>query len=192
MRRLLPGIMLATVTIGLGACSDSTPTTPSVTAPATLRADRGSNDHTKTVRMQDECDPTTFNQALGPGSCVRKGGGVKFDTFIAQLTKLQRVPEWRFSPDNVTLRVGDILAATNTGGEVHTFTEVAQFGGGIVPFLNALAHTPNVAAECRALQGNDFVPPGGTVTETVDEAGDEKYQCCIHPWMRAVVHVAAK
>lgn len=44
--------------------------------------------------------------------------------------------------------------AANVGGEVHTFTEVEEFGGGIVPRLNELAGVsvlhPPVDANDRA------------------------------------------
>jgi hypothetical protein len=194
MQVSLPGVVLATITIGLAACSDaSMPTKPGITSPTTLRADRSSHEHTMTVKMLDECDPATFNAALNdPNGCVRNGG-IKFDQFISLLTRLQTVPSWRFSPGNVNLRVGDILAATNVGGEAHTFTEVEEFGGGAIGFLNNLAGTPKVAPECVAMPlGALVIPPGATRSEVTDEAGDEKYQCCIHPWMRAVVHISAK
>jgi hypothetical protein len=42
------------------------------------------------------------------------------------------------------------------------------------------------------LKGSDFLPPGGRSSETENEAGVEKYQCCIHPWMRAEVRVSEK
>jgi len=190
MRVSLPGVVLATIVIGLAACSDaSMPTRPGVSAPSTLRADRSSHDHTKTVRIMDECDPATFDAAIGqPGSCVRNGG-MKFDQFVSVLTHLQTVPAWKFAPDNVNIRVGDVLAATNAGGEGHTFTEVEEFGGGVVDFLNALSGTPKKAPECVALALSDLVAPGATKSEVTDEAGDEKYQCCIHPWMRAEIHI---
>jgi hypothetical protein len=75
---------------------------------------------------------------------------------------------------------------------VHTFTEVAAFGGGIVPNLNQLAGTPTMAPECGALEGDDFVAPGTTYRETVHEAGTVKFQCCIHPWMRLEATVASR
>ena len=135
------------------------------------------------VNMQDACDPTTFNTALGPGTCVR-AGGVTFDQFIAELTRLGFIGPWRFAPSTANVRVGQAFAATNNGGEVHTFTEVEDFGGGIVPVLNQLAHVPHVAPECGALESDDFVPPGGTHRKAVDHSGHLKFQCCIHPWMR--------
>jgi plastocyanin len=138
------------------------------------------------VNIHDACDPDTFNEALrNPDACVR-AGGVKFDQFVAQLTRLGFFEPWNFAPSTANVRVGQTFEAINHGGETHTFTEVAEFGGGIVPFLNDLAHVPNVAPECRpeVLEADDFVPPGGTYRETVDHAGHLRFQCCIHPWMR--------
>jgi hypothetical protein len=135
------------------------------------------------VNMLDACDPDSFNAVLGPGSCIRSGG-VKFDQFIAQLTQLAMSPPWRFAPQNTVVRVGQTFVAENKGGEVHTFTEVDEFGGGIVPVLNQLAHTPTIAPACAALEGDDFVPPGGSYREEAGHSGTLKFQCCIHPWMR--------
>ena len=40
------------------------------------------------VNIHDACDPDTFNEALqNPEACVR-AGGVKFDQFVIQLTRL--------------------------------------------------------------------------------------------------------
>jgi hypothetical protein len=69
---------------------------------------------------------------------------VTFDQFIAQLTRFGFMGPWRFAPAVATVRVGQSFIATNIGGEVHTFTRVADFGGGIVPLLNDLAHVPRV------------------------------------------------
>jgi plastocyanin len=140
------------------------------------------------VNMHDACEPDSFNAAAGPGTCVRNGG-VLFDNSIAQLTANQFVGAWHFAPGVANARVGETFLASNTGGEVHTFTEVADFGGGIVPPLNQLSGNPNVAPECTALEADDFVAPGQTYHETVDHAGTVKFQCCIHPWMRLVATV---
>jgi plastocyanin len=140
------------------------------------------------VSMQDACDPDTFNApppaGAGPGTCGPGGGGVTFAHFIDLLTKHQSVGPWHFAPSVAHVSVGETFVAYNTGGEVHTFTEVAQFGGGIVPPLNQLSGVPDIAPECNALEADDFVPPGGTYRETVDSTGNLKFQCCIHPWMR--------
>jgi plastocyanin len=142
----------------------------------------------RTVAMNDQCDPESFNAAVGPGTCVNDGG-VSFDTFIAELTKTQAAGAWSFTPDPVRLRDGQAVQAQNNGGEVHTFTEVDEFGGGIVPPLNALSGNPVPAPECLALGGGDFIPPGGTSDADVEEPGVHHYQCCIHPWMRTDVVV---
>jgi hypothetical protein len=139
--------------------------------------------------MLDNCDAATFNAEIRPGTCVRNGG-LKFEDFIAQLTRLGFVGSWQFAPTVVNAREGQEFHVINRGGEVHTFTEVEEFGGGIVPNLNALAHVPIVAPECLSLASGDFVAPGGTFEEDIEEAGDEKYQCCIHPWMRLTAHVS--
>jgi len=144
------------------------------------------------VNAQDACDPDTFNAAIGPGTCVGAGGGVTFQHFIDALTRLGSIGAWHFAPPNVQARVGQSFLVTNHGGEVHTFTEVEEFGGGIVPMLNDLAHVPNVAPECKTLEPDDFVAPGATYVENIEESGVEKYQCCIHPWMRLEAHVSEK
>jgi hypothetical protein len=149
-----------------------------------------------TVNLMDACDPETFNApppaGAGPGTCVRNGG-ITFQNFIEQLTRFGSIGAWHMAPPNSNLLVGQHFLAVNHGGEVHTFTEVEEFGGGIVPALNTLAHTPVEAPECKALESDDFVAPGATYqSDTEEEAGDEKYQCCIHPWMRLTAHIREK
>jgi hypothetical protein len=61
------------------------------------------------------------------------------------------------------------LAARNRGGEEHTFTEVANFGGGCIAALNDLLGLTPVP-ECAGFPGGAFaatlVRPGGAVTTT--------------------------
>jgi len=179
---------MTAVCVVIAACSDSGPIRPpqaeSVTGPA---ASRSSEDGTRRIEMADACDPTTFDAALGAGTCTRSGG-MRFSQFIEQLTKHGSVAAWHFAPTVVEGRVGQTLLAMNRGGEVHTFTEVEQFGGGIVPMLNQLSGNPVVAPECQALAADDFIPPGGSDSDDRVESGTELYQCCIHPWMRTTVH----
>ncbi|MEP6999494.1 MAG: hypothetical protein ABI969_03385, partial [bacterium] len=72
----------------------------------------------------------------------------------------------------------------------HTFTEVAAFGGSINPLLNPIIGNHPPAPECLALAPADLLNPGATsAVDDAANAGDELYQCCIHPWMRTVVHI---
>jgi hypothetical protein len=64
-----------------------------------------------------------------------------------------------------------------------------QFGGGIIQQLNELTELTEVAPECNALAGSDFIAPSASSSEEEEEAGVEKYQCYIHPWMRAQVRI---
>jgi len=148
----------------------------------------GSASDVRIVAMKDQCDPESFNAAFGPGTCVTNGG-VSLDTFVSQLTHTQQAGAWRFSPDPVRLRDGQAFQARNIGGEVHTFTEVDEFGGGIIPELNALSGNPVPVDECLQLEPEDFIPAGGRSEAEVEEPGVHHYQCCIHPWMRTDVIV---
>jgi hypothetical protein len=69
---------------------------------------------------------------------------------------------------------------------VHTFTEVANFGGGFIPVLNGAMQT---APECANPATLNFVPYGGSEALPGLDPGLHKFQCCIHPWMRAAVRV---
>ena len=143
------------------------------------------------VELMDACDPDTFNAVIGPGTCVRSGG-VTFENFLDQVRRHGSIGPWHFSPTNVTMKVGQQLVANNRGGEVHSFTEVEEFGGGVVPVLNEALGLTSVIPECQALAPGDFLPPGATSSEEEHDAGVEKYQCCIHPWMRAIVRISEK
>lgn len=142
-----------------------------------------------TVDMLDDCDPTTFNAALGEGTCTGDGT-TTYAEFTLELETTGDVDAWYNDPATLMVEVGQAIAATNRGGEEHTFTEVEEYGGGIVDELNEPSGNPDPAPECLALAEDDHVAPGATyVTEEESEAGVEHYQCCIHPWMRTDVTV---
>jgi hypothetical protein len=140
------------------------------------------------VAMLDQCDSASFNAALGPGTCTR-AGTTTYDQFIAELTASRSVAAWRFDPSSLSLVQNQAIRASNLGGEVHTFTEVAQFGGGQIPQLNALSGHPTEAQECVDLPATSRIAPGGSFTTATLGIGVHRFQCCIHPWMQAIVTI---
>ena len=201
MRALILSAAVAGLVLMMGCGGSSQPTQPSTTGTSITSGsgdDPGARDNpgapsggslpARQILMMDACDPASFNENVEPGTCVDRQGGVKFDQFIAELTLTQKAGAWHFAPPNTTAREGQTLLATNRGGEVHTLTRVNQFGGGLVPDLNRLSGNLQVATECTKLDGDDFVPSGGTYEEEVGSGDTQFFQCCIHPWMRTVVH----
>ena len=107
----------------------------------------------RTVEIRDNCDPASFNAVLGEGACVRNGG-LTFDALIERLLATGEVRSWRFSPEQLKLAAGGTVTAVNRGGEFHTFTEVAAFGGGCVDEINALiglTPVPECASKVRTV-----------------------------------------
>jgi hypothetical protein len=148
----------------------------------------------KKFRLLDDCEPTTFNAVLGDGACVGNGH-TTFAEFIEELEATQDAHKWRNQPSQAHLNSGRSTLIENRGGEVHTFTPVANFGGGFVAELNGISGNPVPAPECLNFGSIVFIPPGGT--EDGPTAGSSelpvgitRFQCCIHPWMRTVVEVA--
>jgi plastocyanin len=142
----------------------------------------------------DECDPATFNAALGAGEClnVAAGASVTLNALIASVASGHPSSSWLYSPSEVTIKKRDVVVATNEGGEVHTFTEVRQFGGGFVPLLNPPGST--TVPECQ----NGFANPAVASTRLLQGSrrevsslseGTHLFQCCIHPWMHFEVEV---
>ena len=101
----------------------------------------------------DECDPDTFNAALGEGgtgfchnvALSALGQATTLDDLFTKAAAGTPDPGWDFEPDSVAIKKGDVLSVVNQGGEPHTFTEVAHFGGGFIPGLN---HGENPVPEC--------------------------------------------
>ena len=149
----------------------------------------------KKIRLLDDCDPTSFNAVLGDGACIGSGH-TTFDQFIAELEKTQDAHAWRNQPSNMQINVGRPTIIENRGGETHTFTEVANFGGGFVNELNGISGNPVPAPECLNFGNIVFIAAGATETGPLAGSADlpvgtHKFQCCIHPWMRTVLIVAS-
>ena len=130
------------------------------------------------------------------GGCLlnENQGDVPFAEFGALLTSPLTIPpngylighpSWRMEPAHITTPAGKGVKITNRGGRAHTFTEVDQFGGGRVGILNVGL---SAAPECNPALTVDL-PPGASTTIPVIGDGLHKFQCCIHPWMRATIRV---
>src|SRR4030088_2783032 len=80
----------------------------------------------------DECDPVTFNAALGREFCrnVTLGAFTTLSDLFAKVAAGTPDPGWDFEPDKLRIRKGTTVSVVDQGGEPHTFTEVKQFGGG--------------------------------------------------------------
>ncbi|MFM6849525.1 MAG: hypothetical protein ACKOVB_10520 [Terrabacter sp.] len=155
------------------------------------------------IRINDDCNPASFNAVLGsPDACVKKNGKTTFEAFVAELTATQKVAAWNFKPSMLKIKEGRPVILDNRGGETHTFTMVDHFGGGFVGFLNAPSGNPVPAEECVTHGAGGLLPkPPSPVNvfvsagarEAFDTAhlmpGTYLFQCCIHPWMRVVLTV---
>jgi len=140
------------------------------------------------IALRDACDPA--DPAWIPtGGCFLEDGDVTFAEFNALLNSILSTavvghPAWRFEPSYISIEPDETVSVTNSGGRTHTFTEVANFGGGRVPPLNkGLTQAP----ECLSATN---IPSGSMVQVSGLSAGNHRFQCCIHPWMRAVIKVA--
>lgn len=155
---------------------------------------KGNDNH---ISVMDDClpgdpawDPTggcTLKAHEGDVSNAEFGMLLRSPLTVPANNYLIGHPSWRNEPSHLTVPAGKSIRVTNHGGRGHTFTEVAQFGGGFVPPLN-IGLTP--APEC-VNPANPPIPlaPGATVELAAGAPGLHKFECCIHPWMRATVRV---
>lgn len=166
-----------------------------VVALLSLTAGAGAVQSDKKIRLLDDCEPISFNAVLGDGACIGNGH-TTFAEFIEELEETQDAHKWRNQPSQMHLNVGRPTLVENRGGEVHTFTRVAAFGGGFVNDLNGISGNPVPAPECLNFGAISFIPPGaveeGPTAGTSElPVGVSRFQCCIHPWMRTVIEVAS-
>src|SRR5512143_1963235 len=71
----------------------------------------------------DECDPTTFNAALGPDFCknvslAALGFATTLDQLFAKAAAGTPDPGWDFEPDILTVKQGTTVVVTDQGGEL--------------------------------------------------------------------------
>jgi hypothetical protein len=140
----------------------------------------------RNIGILDRCDPASFNPVLGDEACLIRNSGVPLDTFLERVNpKDGGHNAWRFSPEQVRLSGGQFLRLDNRGGEVHTFTEVDNFGGGFVDELNAALPPGTPLAE--PIGPPRFIAAGERIDLPLPAAGTHLFECLIHPWMRTTV-----
>lgn len=166
--------------------------------------DNDDNNGNRKILLVDDCDPADPNWA--PVGCLQDDGDVTAAEFNAFLTSplydnlpavnpspgdplaglfLVGHPSWRNDPSHVVIEAGKRISISNVGGRPHTFTEVAQYGGGLVPPLNVGTQpAPECAASVRMV-------PGDRAKLVASGEGIHRFQCCFHPWMRATVRVVS-
>jgi hypothetical protein len=154
------------------------------------RASAQVNSNDNNIAVMDNCDPSdpTWNSV---GGCALRSGTVSvaefFNLLFSPLSGTIPVghPSWRNEPSYISTSPRRTVHVRNWGGRDHTFTEVANFGGGFVPLLNG-SLTP--AQECNPATVV-FLAPGDSQRIGELAPGTHKFQCCIHPWMRAAIEV---
>lgn len=104
---------------------------------------------------------------------------------VAAGASLERIVSMHDScdPQSFNATVGPGTCLRNGG------VQFDDFGGGIIPELNALLGNQEPPDACKTLEPDDFVPPDGTYTEKLDAAGTKKFQCCIRSWMHLTATV---
>lgn len=161
-------------------------------APPEVAVEQGSHGGTE-IHAEDTCDPVTFGALCNPSF----RGTTTLAQFNAELDATKRVATWEFGGGQGRINLGQSLQVDNKGGETHTFTVVANFGGGRVPILNERSGNTVVAPECvaGASATNVDIKSGAGIRVTTGASGAIKtrgtfrVQCCIHPWMRTTVSV---
>jgi plastocyanin len=174
-------------TIVLCACSE--PTAPAAAGPesalnAQAAVDNG--DPGRRFFLRDRCGGDSWAPL---GGCAIDGS-VTLQEFVTRVGATGSHPLWANSPVATSVQTGTSLEIVNVGGRDHTFTRVTNFGGGLVPSLNTRPDTQVPAPECFA--GIVVIAGGGaSVDHTFMGTGEQRYQCCFHPWMRTTVRVTA-
>jgi plastocyanin len=200
MRMLYCGSTALLASVVIAACGSDAgrqgPVAPQRSAGAPISGSQSANGadddagENAKIAIRDDCDPSDPGWAP-TGGCLLRRGDVSFAEFNAELISplaLSAVGHqaWRNDPSYVETFTGRTVRVRNEGGRTHTFTEVAHFGGGKVPPLSPGLVT---APECPA---SINIAPGDEVTLSTLAPGNHHFQCCIHPWMRAVIKVESR
>jgi plastocyanin len=171
--------------VSLIACGESiTPPEGSANAEGELSLAVANGDPGRRIFLRDQCGGDSWTPF---GGCLIDGP-VERPAWLARVQETGSHPLWANSPVATSVETGTMLPVVNVGGRPHSFTRVANFGGGIIPILNTRDDTRIPAPECLGA----IVPipgAGGATTHTFTDLGEQHYQCCFHPWMRTTVNV---
>src|SRR5260221_10401131 len=129
---------------------------------ATLARAQGPQPSLAQVVALDECDPDSFNTALGEsgtGFCHNVAlATFGYATSLSDLLNGAETgspdPGWDFEPDKLVVKQGTVVSVVDQGGEPHTFTEVKAFGNGFLAPLNPGSST-SVIPECNGWVTNN-------------------------------------
>ena len=143
------------------------------------------------IAIEDDCDPSDPGWNTVPGSgCRQKQGDVSLGEFAGEndsplAAAVIGHQAWRNDPSYLKVHAGMTVRVKNDGGRIHTFTEVAAFGGGKSP-NPALNEGLTTSPECP---GSIDIAPGDATSLSGLAVGNHRFICCIHPWMRALIKV---
>jgi plastocyanin len=143
------------------------------------------------ITIRDDCDASDLAwNAVGGCANRREQGDVTLAEFAGEndsplAAAVVGHQAWRNDPSYLKVVPGTTLRVTNKGGRPHTFTKVAQFGGGTAP-NPALNEGLVTSPECP---GSVIIPPGGSSELSGLAVGNHRFICCLHPWMRALIKV---
>jgi plastocyanin len=179
-------IALVALVLLIGCGENIAPPESSPTGEGELSLAVDSGEPGRRIFLRDLCGGDSWAPF---GGCLIDGT-VERPDWLARVQATGSHPLWANSPRATTVETGTTLEVVNVGGRPHSFTRVANFGGGILPILNTREDTRIPAPECLTDAGTvQIAPAGGSVTHTFAGLGEQRYQCCFHPWMRTTVEV---
>jgi plastocyanin len=182
--------------VSLTGCMESEDATEADATPSASESVGGQRSHGGTeIHTEDDCSPAA-DSGWGTRCNSNFNGHTTFPQFQAILAATKTVPAWEYGGGQGQVSSGQSLTVDNRGGETHTFTVVANFGGGRVPANNTASGNPIPAPECvnGPTPTNVDIASGNSLNVTTGangllKPGTYKVQCCLHPWMRTTVVV---
>lgn len=180
----LSTLVVVPLSILVAACGEAPNTLDPEPSSDGLVSTAQGGDPGRRIFVRDQCGGDTWAPF---GGCLISGP-VERPAWLERVLETGSHPLWANSPVRTTVQEGTTLEVVNVGGRGHTFTRVASFGGGIIPLLNTRDDTAIPAPECSGAIVN-IPAAGGSVSQTFSGIGEQKYQCCFHPWMRTTVKV---